>query len=141
MNQWFLLLHILGAITMGFYFLLPFLIGRSRKLSGAAQAGYVTALRTANRVGQFGLLFELITGGYLISKYPYTTLWLILALLFLVALGAVTGMLGVRMKKLIEAAESGGNAKPQLESSVVLSTISAVFLLVIVYLMNNIGSI
>lgn len=141
MNQWFLLLHILGAITMGFYFLLPFLVGRAGRLSGAAQAGYVTALRSANRVGQFGLLFELLTGGYLISKYHYTTLWLILALLFLVALGAVTGMLGVRLKKLIDAAESGGNVKPQLESSVVLGTIAAVFLLVIVYLMNNIGSI
>jgi hypothetical protein len=141
MNQWFLLLHILGAITMGFYFLLPFLIGRAGKMSGAVQAGFASALRWANKIGQFGLLFEFLTGGYLISKYHYTTLWLILVLLFLIALGAVTGILGVRLKKLSVTAEAGGDAKVHQQSAAVLSTISAVFLLVIVYLMANIGAI
>lgn len=126
---------------MGFYFLLPFLVSRAGKMSGAALAGYATVLRSANRIAQFLLLFELLTGGYLISKYSYSTIWLILVLLFLVALGAVTGILGVRLKKLAEAAEPNGSVKTQLDSSVVLSWVSAVFLLVIVYLMYNIGSI
>jgi uncharacterized membrane protein YhaH (DUF805 family) len=141
MSQWLLFLHIAGAIAMGFYFLLPFLAARAGKLSGAALSGHAAALRTANRIGQFVLLFEFLTGGYLISQYPYSTLWLILVLLFIVALGAVTGILGVRLKKLVDAAQSGGNAKPQLDSSAALSWIAAVFLLVIVYLMTNIGTI
>jgi hypothetical protein len=140
MNQWILFLHITGAIVIGFYFVLPFLTARAGKLSGAAQSGYLTVLRTANRIGQFGLLFEFLTGGYLVSQYPFSALRITLVLLFLVALGAVTGILGVRLKKLTDTAHSGDYAKPQLDRAVALSWMAAVFLLVIVYLMNNIGA-
>ncbi|KIL40757.1 hypothetical protein SD70_11550 [Gordoniibacillus kamchatkensis] len=141
MSHWMLFLHIVGALAMGFYFLLPFLVSRAGKMSGAAQAGYAAVLRSANRIAQFVLLFEFLTGGYLVSKYSYSPLWLILVLVFVVALGAVTGILGVRLKKLGEAAEANGTVTPHQSSSLALSWISAVFLLVIVYLMNNIGAI
>jgi hypothetical protein len=139
MIHWILFLHIVGAVMLGFYFLMPLLVTGAGKLSGAAEAGYAGVLRKVNRIAQFGLLFEFLTGGYLMSQYKPSTLWLILVLVFIVALGAVTGMLGVRLRKLGEAAESGSGAAVQRQSCMALSWISAVFLLVIVFLMNNTG--
>jgi hypothetical protein len=140
MIHWILFLHIVGAVMLGFYFLMPLLVAGAGRLSGSAEAGYAAVLRKVNRIAQFGLLFEFLTGGYLMSKYSYTTLWLILVLVFIVALGAVSGIMGSKLKKLGEAAEAGGSgAAAQRQSAVVLSWLSALFLLVIVFLMNNIG--
>ncbi|MFC0214125.1 hypothetical protein ACFFK0_16985 [Paenibacillus chartarius] len=137
MQQVFVFLHVVGGVLMGFYFLLPFLIAASSKLSGASLAGYMSVMRTMNRVGQFGLIFELLTGGYLIPKYTYNIWWLIASLVLLVAMGAVTGIMGVRMKKLIDAATSGGSVDANRNSAAVLSWISAVFLLAIIFLMYS----
>jgi hypothetical protein len=135
-NRFILFLHIVGAIAMGMYLLLPFFAGRAASLTGQTQLGYVTVLHAANRVGQFGLIAEFLTGGYLVSKYNMTPVWLILVLLFLIALGAVTGIMGVRMKKLMAASQAGSDTGANSASVRVLSWIAGIFLLVIVFLMN-----
>ena len=55
-----------------------------------------------NRVGQFSLIVTFLSGGAMISQLdPMPShLWMALAVILLVIVGAATGMIGGRIKKL-----------------------------------------
>jgi hypothetical protein len=63
LNTIMLFLHVVGAVGMGVYAILPFLARQFRKLSGAAQEGLASGLVTGGRIGQYSLVIQLLTGG------------------------------------------------------------------------------
>ncbi|WP_248930547.1 hypothetical protein [Paenibacillus hamazuiensis] len=135
MNQVFLFLHILGAIMMGFYLLLPFLAARIGALSGQAQFGFLHVLFAANRVGQLALVIELLTGGYMVGKAHYPVAWMIAAVVLLLALGAITGVLGKNMRLALNDS-SGRDIAGKLGKIRSLSNLTGVLFLLIVFIMN-----
>jgi uncharacterized membrane protein len=126
-----LFLHVVGATLLGFYLLLPFMVGRVTALSGSAQQGFIGAISTFNRVGQFSLIAAFITGGAMIGGKGLAVSWMIITVVLFLALGAFSGILGANMKKLSSGQTSvAGKVKT-------LSWISAIVFIGILYVMVN----
>ncbi|WP_199615703.1 hypothetical protein [Paenibacillus alkalitolerans] len=131
-----LFLHVLGSLAVGFYLLLPFVAARMGTLEPAAQVGYAKGLHNLNRVGQWLLIVQFLTGGYLISQYDLSVLWMVVVIVLFVALGAMTGMLGGPLKRVIASGGEGKQAAQRDASRVVMfSGIAAVLVFVLLLLM------
>lgn len=102
--------HILGAASVGFYILLPFIVGKIPSLSLPAQEGSAVAIRSFNIFAQIGLLVQFITGGYLMSLGNYSVPWMIIVTVLIVGLFAVSGM----MSKPLKAAIAGIKEKSDI---------------------------
>lgn len=138
MQDFIVFLHVLGAVGMGFYLIFPFLTMKISSLNKQAQEGYVQALVTANRFGQFLLILQLLTGGYLIGKDEadvYSTVWMITAIVLLVLVGAFGGMLGGPLKRIANATQTGAGTEKDISKITMFSILLAVVLLAIVVLM------
>jgi uncharacterized membrane protein len=114
--QFIVLLHVLGAVGMGFYLVLPFIAGRLAVAGGGASAGLAQGLKTANRIGQVLLIVQFLTGGYLMSQIEgFQAGWMIAVLVLLVAIGAFSGIIGKPLSNLGagtgDAAKSLGKVK------------------------------
>ncbi|WP_438446160.1 hypothetical protein [Gorillibacterium sp. sgz5001074] len=110
MYKLMLFLHLLASTGMGFYLFLPFLVGRLGGKADAAQAGFAGLLVTFNRVGQYLLIAQLLTGGYLIGQGSYSHVWAgVIGVLFL-AMAAMAGMLGGPLKRLRDSLSQNKNA-------------------------------
>ncbi|MBO9607493.1 MAG: hypothetical protein J7639_16140 [Paenibacillaceae bacterium] len=134
MREFIILLHVVGSIGMGLYLLLPFLVMRLGTLAKPLQEGYVAMILAANRIGQYLLVVQLLTGGYLISKAGVSSSWIITVLVLFVAAGAVTGIIGKPLKKLKQDGEDS-NASVTLAKINTLATLVSVIFLLIVILM------
>jgi len=135
MTQFVLFLHVLGAILMGIYLMMPFLAARIGGLQGQARTGFLSLLYTANRVGQFVLVIEFLTGGYLVSKGNYAVSWMITAVVLFLALGAFTGILGKQLR-LGLSDESGKSIAGQLGKIRLFSNLTGIVFLLIIFIMK-----
>lgn len=137
MTTFMLFLHVLGATGMGIYVVLPFVAGKFKQLSTPAQEGLASGLLTAGRVGQFGLVLQLLTGGYLISQGDYGTSWMITIIVLFVALGAVSGIVQGPLKRIKTATASNQDASGAISRVQTLSVLAVLFFLVILWMMKN----
>ncbi|MFS0728112.1 hypothetical protein [Paenibacillus sp. 1P07SE] len=111
MVQVILYLHIIGAVLMGFYLTLPFLLAKVDGLpDDSARQGSLQVLAKLNRVGQVALLVAFLSGGYLVGTADYPTLWWILATVLVIGIGASSGIMGGKMKKALQ----GGSVRDKL---------------------------
>ncbi|WP_138495462.1 hypothetical protein [Paenibacillus pinistramenti] len=123
-------LHILGSLALGFYLVLPFVVGGIGRLSQASREGMLSLIGLLNRYAQYGLVLQLLTGIYLVVKGEYTMAWTtVVGVLFLIA-GGLSGMLG----KPLRVAKMGGDtsALGKIRS---FSTLLAVVVLVMSFFM------
>jgi len=135
-----LFLHIVGAIGMGIYAIMPFVVGKFKQLSGAAQEGLASGLVSAGRIGQYALVLQLLTGGYLISSKElpdYTVAWMVVVIVLFVAIGALSGIIQGPLKRIAIAAAKGENASAAISRVQTLSVITFILFLVIIWLMND----
>lgn len=132
-----LFLHVVGAIGMGVYAILPFMAGRFKQLSTPAQAGLASGLLTGGRVGQFSLVLQLLTGGYLISQSDPSTSWWVTAIVLFVIIGALSGILQGPIRKIKTAAANNEDASGAVSRVQTLSILTLVVFLVIIWLMTN----
>ncbi|WP_217596912.1 hypothetical protein [Cohnella sp. GbtcB17] len=130
-------LHIVGAIGMGIYAILPFLAKRFRQLSTPAQEGLASGLVTAGRIGQYSLVLQLLTGGYLVSQADYAVSWMVTIVVLFVAIGALSGIVQAPLKRIVSAASGGQDASGNISRVQTLSFVILVLFLVIVWLMKN----
>ncbi|QGQ97795.1 hypothetical protein EHS13_24345 [Paenibacillus psychroresistens] len=137
MMEFIVFLHVLGAVGMGFYLVFPVLATRISSLNKQAQEGYVQALVTANRFGQFLLIVQFLTGGYLVGKEKdsLTTAWMITAIVLLVLAGAFSGMLGGPLKRIAKGTQTGAGTDKDVTKIKMFSSLLTVVLIVIVVLM------
>lgn len=133
--MWFL--HAVGAVGMGIYMILPFVVGKFKQLSGAAQEGLASGLVTAGRIGQYALVLQLLTGGYLISQADYSVAWMIAVIVLFLAIAALSGIAQGPLKRIARAAASGENASAAISKVQTLSTIIVVLFLIIIWLMQD----
>jgi uncharacterized membrane protein len=139
MNTIMLFLHVLGAVGMGIYAIMPFLAGQFRKVSGAAQEGLARGLVTGGRIGQFALVIQLLTGGYLLTGLgpKYAMGWMITFLVIYLAIGALTGIVQGPIKRIEAAARDGQDASSAIGRVRTLSILILILFLVILWLMKN----
>ncbi|MFC5704329.1 hypothetical protein ACFPVX_23815 [Cohnella faecalis] len=133
-----LFLHIIGAVGMGIYALLPFLAGKFKKLSGSAQEGLASGLISAGRIGQYSLVLQLLTGGYLISNMAeYTVAWMITIVVLFLVIGALSGIVQKPLKNIVAFSSGGQDASSSISRVQTLSSIIFVAFIVIIWLMKN----
>lgn len=127
--------HILGALSVGFYLLLPFIVGKMATLSLPAQEGTAVAIRSFNIFAQVGLLIQFITGGYLMSQGDYSVAWMIVIVVLIVALFAISGMMSKPLKLAVANIKEKKDISAQASKLRMMSALLAVCLLVMVYFM------
>ncbi|TXK84208.1 hypothetical protein [Paenibacillus sp. N3.4] len=139
MYQVMIFLHVVSALLLGVYVVFPFVVGRAAALSGAAQESFAGLLSTFNRIGQFSLIVTFLTGGAMISQVDPkpSILWMTLAVILLLIVGALTGMIGGRLKKLIANSKAGKSAAADAAKIKAFSWIAAVAVIVAVLFMTN----
>ncbi|MFD1773155.1 hypothetical protein [Paenibacillus rhizophilus] len=128
-------LHMIGMLALGFYLVLPFILGRMEKLSPAAKEGTLSAISGFNRFAQYGLVIQLLTGGYMMTKDEYSVPWMIIVALLLLAMFALGGI----MSKPLRLAASGMKQSRDVSSEIgkirTLSALLAVSLLATLFFM------
>lgn len=115
--------HVLSALALIFYILLPFLAG------GAVNRSTAIALSRGNRIGQYVLVLAFLSGGYMVSKAEYPIWWMVLSVVFVLAMFATTGMASKPFKKLIAGDNANGASLRKLRIFTLISAISYVVLL------------
>lgn len=123
-----LFLHLLGAIGMGFYIVLPFIIGKASKLAGTGQAGLSEGLVSANRIAQYFLIVQLLTGGYIMSQGEYSVAWMIVITLLFLGIAAIGGIMSKPLKQIAPAIQGGQSATAHIGKARTLS-----FVLLLLY--------
>lgn len=123
MTQAMYVIHVLSALLLLFYILLPFLAG------GATNRSTAVALHRGNRIGQYVLVLAFLSGGYMVSKAEYPVWWMAAAIVLVFLMFAMTGMAAKPFKRLI-AGENGG-ALRKLRTFTLISGLSYVLLMVL----------
>lgn len=137
MIQFIVFLHVISAVALGYYLLFPFLASRVARADGGKAAGYAGGLAFFNRIGQYVLIIAFLSGGYLVSKYDYTTLWLVLTIAFVIIMFAMTGMMSRPLKSI--ASGDGAKAADHGRKVKLFSAINAISFLAILILMSYRG--
>lgn len=130
-----LFLHVLGAVGMGFYIVLPIMVGRASKLAGVGQGGLADGLLSANRIAQYFLIVQLLTGGYLMSQAEYTVAWMIIIILLFLGIAALGGIVSKPLKRVVASIQEGQSATVHINKARVMSIIILVLYIVIIYFM------
>ncbi|AJY76002.1 hypothetical protein [Paenibacillus beijingensis] len=137
MYKMMLFLHVLGAVGMGFYVVLPFLTARASKLAGGGQEGLAEGLLLGNRIAQYFLIVQLLTGGYLISQEEYSVAWIVIVLVLFLAIAALSGISGKPLKRIISSLRSGQSASASIARVRMFSILILVIYIVLLYLMTS----
>ncbi|RCW42665.1 hypothetical protein [Paenibacillus prosopidis] len=130
-----LFLHVLGAVGMGFYIVLPIMVGRASKLAGVGQGGLADGLLSANRIAQYFLIVQLLTGGYLMSQADYTVAWMVIIILLFLGIAALGGIVSKPLKRVVSSIQEGQSATAHINKARVMSLIILVLYIVIIYFM------
>lgn len=134
--EWMIFIHALGAVAVGYYLLLPLATAKLSGLSNSGKEGMLSGLFVLNRIGQWLLVLQFLTGGYMISKKEYQYWWMAAAVIAGVLVAAFAGMMAGPMKRALAAYRQGGEAAPaDLRKLQLFAKITAVILLITVFLM------
>lgn len=131
-----LLLHVLGAVGMGFYVVLPIMVGRASKLAGVGQGGLADGLLSANRVAQYFLVLQLLTGGYLMSQNDYSVAWMVIIIVLFLGIAALGGIISKPLKLVVASIQEGKSASAHINKARVMSIIVLVLYIAIIYFMK-----
>lgn len=131
-----LFLHIIGTLALGFYLVLPFVMAKVNKLSPAAQEGTMSAVKSLNTFAQFGLVIQLLTGGYMISKGgEYSVPWMIIVVILFLGIAAVGGIMGKPLRLAIEGIRANRSISAESSKLATLSYVVALLVLLISFFM------
>lgn len=136
MNEFLFFVHALGAVGMGIYLILPFIVGRITQLNSEGQAGFGSVLMIANRFAQYFLIVQLLTGGYMMTLADYSVLWMVLTTALFVAIGAVSGMMGGPLKRISAAVKAGESPTSHIARVRTFSVLLLVLYVAIIFVMQ-----
>lgn len=128
-------LHMIGTLALGFYLVLPFLVGKIGSLSPATQEGMVSAVQLLNRIAQFALIIPLVSGTFLIIGGTYSVAWIVIVLVLFLAISAIGGIMGKPLRLALEALRNNQPINGYIGKMRTFSTLLAVFLILITFLM------
>ncbi|BCG58492.1 hypothetical protein [Paenibacillus sp. URB8-2] len=128
-------LHMIGMLALGFYLVLPFILGRMEKLSPAAKEGTLSAISGFNRFAQYGLVIQLLTGGYMMTKDEYSVPWMIIVALLLLAMFALGGIMSKPLRLAAAGMKQSRDVSSEIGKIRTLSALLAVCLLATLFFM------
>jgi hypothetical protein len=95
LNRIMLFLHLLGAVGMGFYLLLPFFLRKT----WLQNRGVLQVYYWMNFTVQWILVAQFVTGLIMYLQGNYPVLWIILVAVVFTGVGAFGGMFGYHCRK------------------------------------------
>jgi H+/Cl- antiporter ClcA len=125
-----LFFHVLGAIGMGFYLLLPFLLQKVF----IQKRSVLHVLYRANFVTQWILVAQLLTGGYLYTQGEYSARWTVFIAITYVAIGAFGGLFGYQIRHFLKS-PSQYELEPWMRKIRFLAVLTTVSFFMIIVLM------
>ncbi|GAB6926634.1 hypothetical protein JCM10914A_06170 [Paenibacillus sp. JCM 10914] len=128
-------LHMVGTAALGFYLILPFIVGGIQKLSLGAQEGAVNTIRVANRFAQYGLVVQLLTGGYMMTLGDYSHVWMAIVMVLLLAMFAIGGIMGKPLKTALAGIREKREVKEETSKLGTLSAVLSLLLLIMIFFM------
>ncbi|MEK3734101.1 MULTISPECIES: hypothetical protein [Paenibacillus] len=128
-------LHMVGTAALGFYLILPLVVGGIQKLSSGAQEGAISTIHVANRVAQYGLVLQLLTGGYMMSQGNYTYVWMAVVTVLLLAMFAVGGIMSKPLKNALAGIREKRDVKADIGKLGTFSAVLSLLLLVMIFFM------
>lgn len=128
-------LHMIGTLALGFYLILPIILTSTAKLSDSAKEGTMSAISGFNRFAQYGLIVQLLTGGYMMTKGEYSVAWMILITVLLLAMFALSGIMGKPLRLAAAGLREKRDVSSELGKVRTLSLLLTVCLLVMVFFM------
>ncbi|AIQ63380.1 hypothetical protein D3C81_100800 [compost metagenome] len=129
-------LHMIGTVALGFYLVLPFVLSKAEKLSSAAKEGTLSAIGGFNRFAQYGLVIQLLTGGYMMTKKDDLSVpWMIIVTLLLLAMFALAGIMGKPLRLAANGMKENRDVTSETGKIRTLSALLAVLLLVMLFFM------
>lgn len=131
MRDWIVFLHVLSAVSLGFYILLPFLLHRLEKMESTVRSSQLENLLFCNRIGQYVLVVAFLTGGYLVADAGTSGGWMAVSIILIVVMLAMSGIISKRLK----TAQKGHRSV--IAKAKLFSWINVVSLLLIVLFMVN----
>jgi len=127
------LLHLLGAIVMGYYLLLPFMAGKLAALAGDTRRGFASSVRAFNTFAQIVLVVQLLTGGYLMSLGDYSVLWMVATIVLILLIGTFSGMLGKPLKNVLQSSDAGSSDVSRIRLFSALTAVSYLLIVIIMF--------
>lgn len=128
-------LHMIGTLALGFYLVLPFILGRTEKLSPAAKEGTLNAIGGFNRFAQYGLVIQLLTGGYMMTKGDFSVPWMIIVVVLLLAMFALGGIMSKPLRLASAGMRENRDVSAETGKLRTLSALLSVSLLLMVFFM------
>ncbi|MFE4710326.1 MULTISPECIES: hypothetical protein [Paenibacillus] len=128
-------LHMIGTLALGFYLVLPFILGRAEKLSPAAKEGTLSAIGGFNRFAQYGLVIQLLTGGYMMTKGEYSVPWMIIVVVLLLAMFALGGIMSKPLRLAAAGMRENRDVSGETAKIRTMSALLMVVLLLMVFFM------
>lgn len=128
-------LHMIGTLALGFYLVLPFILGRAEKLSPAAKEGTLSAIGGLNRFAQYGLVIQFLTGGYMMTKGDYSVAWMIIVVVLLLAMFALGGIMSKPLRLASAGMRENRDVSAETGKLRTLSALLSVSLLLMVFFM------
>lgn len=129
-------LHVIGAVGLGYYLVLPFFMLRLKGYAQNALQPYMSSIHGTSRIAQYLLILQFLTGGYLISQQDYTVLWMILTIVIFLVIAALSGIMNKRLKQAIGALQEGKSADAFIGTAKTLSIIVSLSMLAVLYVMK-----
>ncbi|MFD1427557.1 hypothetical protein [Kroppenstedtia sanguinis] len=99
MAKLMLFFHVIGAVGMGFYLLLPFFLQKVF----LQERSVLHAMYWTNFITQWVLVVQFFSGGYLYIRGEYPFHWMIGVAVIFTAIGGFGGMFGYHIRKYLNS--------------------------------------
>jgi uncharacterized membrane protein len=120
-------IHVISAILMIFYVVLPFLAG------GAAKPDTAASLHRLNRIGQYLLIVSILTGGYMVSRAGMSGTWMAAAVIIILVMFAMAGMMSGPLKRLKAGSSGTAESVKKLRTFSIVAAVAFIMLVILMY--------
>lgn len=97
-----LLLHVISAMFLGSYLILPFQIKKMLNTPKDNLLFYINCIQVYTRIGHYSLILLLVSGSLMIIMYSAfsSTIWIVVSFSTLLFIGAFMGMIQKKLRQI-----------------------------------------
>lgn len=139
MYQLLIFIHVISALFLGSFLVLPWVMKKISSRSGDEFIGFLRMALSFLRTGHYSLIFLLISGGWMVTGYSAfpSILWVIIAVALLLLMGAMMGMIHKTFKGTMMSEHPRNHFTENLTKLRVMSWVMFVTIAMAVLIMTN----
>ncbi|MFJ7755252.1 hypothetical protein ACQKGI_01025 [Peribacillus muralis] len=139
MYQLLVFIHVISALFLGSFLVLPWMIKTIFSRTGDEFIGFLRMALSFLRSGHYALIFLMVSGGGLVTGYSAfpSILWVSIAVVLLLLIGALMGMILKTFKKIIKEDYPSNHFAENLTKLRKMSWVMFLTILIAVLIMTN----